>query len=160
MGVYGEKIQCSSTPRGRESKDPGEGKKSKVVQLHTPLYRDAVHIIHLPVPIVNTSFLKERDLMPHPLCLQSIDFVPLCLRTRGSTKETWDCEPTANNDPSSFTVIQTFSRVWRNLVEYNNKSVNRLVSINEDWPNTPSVKSSYHVFLCQYAVLPKRNRAL
>ena len=33
----GKKINCTSTPRGRKSKDQGGGKKSKVVQLYTPL---------------------------------------------------------------------------------------------------------------------------
>ena len=33
----GKKINCFSTPRGRKSKDQGGGKKSKVVQLYTPL---------------------------------------------------------------------------------------------------------------------------
>ena len=32
----GKKIKCSSTPRERKSKDQG-GKKSKVMQLYTPL---------------------------------------------------------------------------------------------------------------------------
>ena len=32
----GKKIKCSSTPRGRKSKDQRGVKKSKVVQLYTP----------------------------------------------------------------------------------------------------------------------------
>ena len=35
----GKKINCTSTPRGRKSKDQGGGKKSKVVQLYTPLLK-------------------------------------------------------------------------------------------------------------------------
>ena len=41
----GKKIKCTSTPRGRESKDQG-GKKSKVVQLYTPLHMNKL-ILHL-----------------------------------------------------------------------------------------------------------------
>ena len=37
----GKKIKCRLTPRGRKSKDQGGGKKSKVVQLYTPLQNTA-----------------------------------------------------------------------------------------------------------------------
>ena len=42
----GKKIKCNSTPRGRKSRDKEGGKKSKVMQLYTPLKFSPIIQVH------------------------------------------------------------------------------------------------------------------
>ena len=68
----GKKIICRLAPRGRKSKDQGGGKKSKVVQLYTPL------------PLSGTDS-PSPDVKP---------IAPICQRPKTSEK-------TANNHRST-----------------------------------------------------------